>query len=191
MASRLFRHLVDFSLVIASSVLLVLSFPSFNLGFLAWIGLLPLLIAINGKSLKNSFFLSLICGAVFFFGVFYWILEVPKYVDVHESLLALYLGCVFGFFYFGSYFGFFGLAYTAVSKRLGITQALFAAPFIWVSLEYIRSNLSFLSLPWALLAHSQYQYPSVIQIVSLAGTRLYTHIFQNSQGNKSLPTSLC
>lgn len=50
-----------------------------------------------------------------------------------------------------------------------MTIAFFAAPFIWVSLEYIRSNLSFLALPWALLAHSQYQYPSVIQIASFTG----------------------
>lgn len=170
MSSKFFRYLIDFILIAVSSFLLVLSFPKFNLGFLAWVGLLPLFIAINGKSLKYSFLLSLICGAVFFFGVFYWILEVPKYADVRGSLFGLYSGCCFGFFFFGSYFGFFGLAYTLVSKRLGTAQALLAAPFIWVSLEYIRSNLSFLSLPWALLAHSQYQYPSVIQIISLAGT---------------------
>jgi len=170
MASKSFRYLIEFSLVVASSVLLVPSFPKFDLGFLAWIGLLPLLIAINGKSLKYSFLLSLICGAVFFFGVFYWILEVPKYTLLRHSLLAPYLGLYFGFFYFGSYFGVFGLAYTIVSKRLGTTPALLAAPFIWVSLEYVRSNLSFLSLPWALLAHSQYQYPLIIQIASIAGT---------------------
>jgi apolipoprotein N-acyltransferase len=170
MASKSFRYLIDFSIAVLSSVLLILSFPQFDLGFLAWVGLLPLLIVINGKSLKYSFLLSLICGAVFFFGVFYWILKVPKYADLHESLLALYLGCCFGFFYFGSYFGFFGLVYTLISKRLGTTHALLAAPFIWVSLEYIRSNLSFLSLPWALVAHSQYQYSVIIQIASTAGT---------------------
>jgi len=33
-------------------------------------GLLPLLISINGKNLKYGFFLSLICGMVFFIGIF-------------------------------------------------------------------------------------------------------------------------
>jgi len=50
-----------------------------------------------------------------------------------------------------------------------MTTALLAAPFLWVFLEYIRSNLSFLSLPWGLLAHSQYQYLPVIQVASLSG----------------------
>lgn len=155
-------HLLrDFSFTLLSSLLLVLSFPSFNLGFLAWIGLMPLMIAICSKSLKYSFLLSLVCGMLFFMGIFHWILEVPGYTLLHHAILALYLG---------SFFGFFGLTFTFISKRLGTTPALFAAPFIWVSFEYIRSNLSFLSLPWGLLAHSQYQYLPIIQIASLAGT---------------------
>ena len=39
--------LKDLALIILSSLLLVVSFPSFNLGFLAWVGLLPSLIAIK------------------------------------------------------------------------------------------------------------------------------------------------
>jgi apolipoprotein N-acyltransferase len=161
MAFKFFRYSIDFFLIVVSSFLLVLSFPDFNLGFLAWIGLLPLLFALNGKSLKYGFFLSLVCGMLFFMGTFSWILEVPKYTLLHHAILAVYLGL---------YFGAFGFLYSFVYKRLGITPALFAAPFIWVSLEWVRSNLSFLALPWALFAHSQYQYPSVIQIASLAGT---------------------
>ncbi len=65
--------------------------------------------------------------------------------------------------------GFFGLTVCIIARRLGIATALLSAPFIWVSLEYIRSNLSFLSLPWGLLAHSQYHHPVLIQIVSFAG----------------------
>jgi apolipoprotein N-acyltransferase len=96
-----------------------------------------------------------------FLGVFYWILQVPKYTWLHHVLLALYLG---------SYFGLFGFTFNFVSTHWGINQGLFSAPFLWVSLEYLRSNFSFLALPWALLAHSQYQYPPVIQIASLTGT---------------------
>jgi apolipoprotein N-acyltransferase len=116
--------------------------------------------ALMGKGLRYSFFLSFVSGILFFLGIFHWILEVPKYTLLHHAILASYLG---------SYFGFFGLVFNFISLRCGMTIGFFAAPFIWVSLEYIRSNLSFLALPWALLAHSQYQYPSVIQIASLTG----------------------
>jgi apolipoprotein N-acyltransferase len=151
----------DIALVVFSSSLLVLSFPGFDLGFLAWIGLVPLLDAIKGKTHKQAFILSLVCGMLFFMGIFYWILEIPGYTYLHHALLAIYLGL---------YFGSFGLLFSLVSRRLGLSHALWAAPFIWVCLEYIRSDASFLALPWALLAHSQYQYPIITQIAALSGT---------------------
>jgi apolipoprotein N-acyltransferase len=97
----------------------------------------------------------------FFWGIFRWIVGVPKQMLLQHAFLLIYLG---------SYFGFFGLTFNLIRSRAGMTAAFFAAPFIWVSLEYVRSNLSFLALPWGLLAHSQHQYLSVIQIASLAGT---------------------
>jgi len=93
-------------------------------------------------------------------GIFNWILEVPGYSLLHHSILAFYLG---------SYFGIFGLLFSLIAKRLNITLALFAAPFIWVFLEYIRSNFFFVALPWGLLAHSQYKNPLFIQVASLSG----------------------
>jgi apolipoprotein N-acyltransferase len=147
-------------LVLSSSLLLVLSFPNFDLGFLAWVGLLPLFLSITYRRVIYSFLLSLICGVLFFSGTFYWIFAVPKYSLLNHAPLIVY---------FGLYFGVFGLIYFFLYTRIGIAPTLFAAPFIWVSLEYIRSNLSFLSLPWALLAHSQYQYPVIIQIASITG----------------------
>jgi apolipoprotein N-acyltransferase len=98
---------------------------------------------------------------LFFLGIFNWILVVSKYTLLHHGLLAFYLGF---------YFAIFGLAFSFLCTRWSWIPALVAAPFVWVSLEYIRSNLSFLSLPWGLLAHSQYQYLPVIQIASIAGT---------------------
>jgi apolipoprotein N-acyltransferase len=50
-----------------------------------------------------------------------------------------------------------------------VVRALFAVPFLWVSLEYARSNMGFMAFPWGLLSHSQYQTLKVIQIASLTG----------------------
>jgi apolipoprotein N-acyltransferase len=46
---------------------------------------------------------------------------------------------------------------------------IIAAPAVWVAIEFVRSNLFFLSWPWNLLGHSQYQYLSVIQIADITG----------------------
>lgn len=160
MVQKTFRLLKDILLVIASSGLLVLSFPTFDFGILAWVGLLPLLLAIHNRKPWIGFLLSLICGMLFFIGVFNWILEISKYTLLHHGILAVYLG---------SYFGFFGFAFCFINKKCGTTPAFLAAPFLWVCLEYIRSNLFFMALPWALLSHSQYQCPLTMQIASITG----------------------
>ena len=146
---------------IFSGIMLFSCFPPFELSLFIWVALVPLLISIAGRELKVAFSLSLLCGIVFFLGIFKWILEVPGYTLLHHAILALYLG---------SYFGMFGVAFSLICRRSGVSTALFTAPFLWVSFEYIRSNLSFLALPWGLLAHSQYQNPLITQIASIAGT---------------------
>ena len=143
-----------------SGLLLFLSFPKFDLGWIAWVSLVPLFLAFIGKNLKYGFFLPFICGIVFFAAVFSWTFEIPGYKSLHHVILALFLGL---------YFGFFGLISNFIVRRCGIAIGLFSAPFVWVSLEYLRSNLSFLALPWNLIAHSQHNFPIVIQISSFTG----------------------
>ena len=160
MPFKWFWYLQDLSLVVLSGVLLVLSFPNFNIGLFAWIAMVPLFLVLIGKSLRYGFMLSLITGMVFSLGVFNWILEISDYTLLHHAILDLYLGL---------YVGVFGLLFCFIDRHKGTASALFVAPFIWVFLEYIRSNLFFLAFPWVLLAHSQYQVSSVIQVASLSG----------------------
>jgi apolipoprotein N-acyltransferase len=147
-------------LSLLSGFFLYASIPPSDVGYLAWISLVPLFIAIGKRSAVQAFFLSFLSSIVFFTGIFNWILEITKYTLLHHTLLAIYLG---------SYFAVFGLAFALISRKHGLAAALFAAPFIWVSLEYVRSNLSFLALPWGLLSHSQYSHPEIIQISSVTG----------------------
>jgi len=132
-----------------------------DLSILAWIALVPLFVALTNRSLLWGFLLSYVHGMLFLPGVFNWILQIPYYKWYHHALLGVYLG---------AYFGLFGLTFVFISKRLNLTAALWSAPFLWVSLEYIRSNFFFLALPWGLLGHTQYRYPVVIQIAALFGT---------------------
>lgn len=128
---------------------------------LAWIALVPLFLALTGRGLLWGFCLSCVSGMLFFPGAFNWILQVSYYRWYHHALLAIY---------FGAYFGIFGLAFVFILKRISLNVALWSSPFLWVTLEFIRSNFFFLALPWALLGHTQYRYPMVIQIAALFGT---------------------
>ena len=139
---------------------MALCFPATNLGWLAWISLVPLLVSLSGKKPHYGFFLSFICGLFFFPGIGNWLFQVRGYRLLHHAIWGTYLAI---------YFGLFGLAFSFISKRWGVFPSLVASPFLWVSLEYIRSNMGFMAFPWGLLSHSQHQYPTIIQVASLAG----------------------
>src|ERR1700680_1860572 len=61
-------------IALLSAILLVLSFPDFDLSFLAWIALAPLLmLAGRGRQPLRAFLLGWLAGTVFFFGSCYWL----------------------------------------------------------------------------------------------------------------------
>jgi apolipoprotein N-acyltransferase len=147
-------------LALSSAILLILSFPSFDLGLLAWIALVPLFIVLKNKGLKGAFGFSFITGIGFIAGIFFWVTLVNgfEWIDFITPLI-----------YLGLYFGLFGLLFRVMSKRTGIPSYIIA-PVLWVFMEYLRGRIGgFLALPWGFLGHSQYQNLPVIQITSITG----------------------
>src|SRR5262249_1261858 len=80
--------LVDCCAALASSILLIISFPNFSLWPLAWVSLAPMLIVIARRPAPfGSFILAWITGSVFFYGSCYWL----TYSMVHFGKLAPWL----------------------------------------------------------------------------------------------------
>jgi len=157
----------DILLSLLSGVLLILSFPKFDLEFLAWVALVPLLLAITGKDLLHSFVLGFLAGLVSFLGILYWIVvAVHTYgnIPVIVSVLILLLLVV----YLSLFVGFFTLLTRLFQLRLGL-QTPFLTPMIWVALEYLRSFL-LTGFPWANLSYSQYLNLPFIQMADITGT---------------------
>ncbi len=146
-------------LVCLSAAILVFSFPYFDLGALAWVGLVPWLAAVSEQRPRRAFLLSYLAAWILFSGIFYWIWRVPAFNVVDYLLLASFLA-LFG--------GVFGLGLAWLRRKSNAPLALLAPP-LWVAVEYLRSHAFFLGAPWMLLGHSQYLHPSLIQIVSLTG----------------------
>jgi apolipoprotein N-acyltransferase len=63
----------DIALAILAGVMLVLGFQPFDLYLFPWVALVPLLIAIKGKSPRPSFLLGLLTGFTWFMGTIYWV----------------------------------------------------------------------------------------------------------------------
>src|SRR2546426_10463825 len=68
-----FIHLL--LLPVVSGTLLVLSFPKYDLDFLAWIALVPLLIAIREKPWRTAFGQGWLAGLVYFGGILSWVIN--------------------------------------------------------------------------------------------------------------------
>ena len=143
-------------LSIISALLLILSFPKPNLGFLAWVALVPWLFALQQTKPRRAFLLSYMVGVIFFSGSLYWVTYVSS---LGFSILVLYLGL---------YFAVFGLFFSILNTQYSILNLLFI-PCLWVALEYIRSHL-FSGFGWALLGYSQYRFLPIIQISDVTGT---------------------
>jgi apolipoprotein N-acyltransferase len=149
----------DLLSVLCSVLLLILAFPAFDCAFLAWIALVPLLIALQEKTLRPAFFLSLLTGTGFWMGHCYWVNVVPGVTWTDFTLCGLYLG---------SYVGLFAVVVGFVSRHTRL-PLLLTTPAVWVAVEYLRAHAGFLGVPWALLGHSQYRNLSLIQLASLTG----------------------
>ncbi|MDH5662729.1 MAG: apolipoprotein N-acyltransferase, partial [Elusimicrobiota bacterium] len=139
----------NIGLALLSGILLVLIFPKFNLPFLAWVALIPLFLALEGRSLRESFNLGFISGLVSFMGILYWIL--PTVVSGGESKLLGFISLLLLSSYLAIYYGLFCLLFRYASLKIThYIIILFFAPALWVSLELLRAYL-LSGFPWTLL----------------------------------------
>jgi len=135
------------------------------LSILAWFSFIPLLLAIEKKSPRQSFRLGFVAGLVAYAGIFYWVNivmttygKLPWPVSfclfiLLAAYLALYAGAV------------------AYLVRKGATKGispLISFPFLWTGLEFVRA-FAMTGFPWASLGHSQYRTLPLIQIADITG----------------------
>ena len=161
-------HSLARSLVLAgaSGLFLPLSFPNYDLGLLAWIALVPLHWALDGKSKTQAFWIGWLSGTIAFTGMMAWVVttmntygKVPLVISYGIMLLlTVYLGLYVGLYSAGAVW------FRALIPRYG----LFAVPCLWVSLELIRTYV-LSGMPWGLLGYSQYRQIEVIQIADHMG----------------------
>ena len=154
-SSRQPTWLVFFALPILSGFLTGLSHTPLPTGFLAYVGLVPLLFSVAVLRGRAAFAAGFMHGVAYYAATIYWIAWItPPGVLAAVFYMALWRG----------------LTVWAISipvQRFGV-RGLWAAPFIWVGIEYI-SSLGDLGFPWVLLGGSQVSYLPLIQYVDLIG----------------------
>lgn len=159
------------SLVSGSALLTVLSFPDFDLWFLAWISLAPLLIVVaRAVRARRAFVAGWLWGTIFFYGTCWW-LTYPMIHYAHISawlayplvllpilLVALFpaLCCAFA---------------PGLIARFGVS-ALMLIPFLWISFDWLRYEVT--GQVWNAIGYSQAFHPIMIQTTRWGGIYLVT-----------------
>ncbi len=149
-------RLIGLALAILSGFLIAAAFPPFDVGWLAWVALAPLVLAIHARPLPQAFGLGFVTGAVAFGTILAW-------VRIFGLLPWVFLTV---------YLALFPAAFAAVSRWVipgrRAWQWVWVAAAAWTALEYLRS-VGVTGFPWASLGVSQYRFASVIQIARYTG----------------------
>jgi len=154
---RQLYHKVELGQVLlaaGSGALLFLAFPRPALYPLAWVALVPLLVAIRRARPAASVLLGLVSGFVFFSVLLYW---VAIFGYAPWLLLAVAEGLSVAVFALLASFAY----------RRGRFDVLLI-PSLWTAIEWVRSLGSY-GFTWGGLAYSQAPWPDIIQLASITG----------------------
>ena len=165
--------LVETSLAVVSAVLTIFSFPDFNLAFLAWAGLVPLLLAIVlTRTAPRAFLLGWLYGTIFFYGTCWW-LTYPMIHYAHFSAWLAYPMLLMPIMLVALFPAFFCSLLARVIQHFG-PAAICAAPLIWISIEWLRYAVT--GQLWNALGYSQAFHPMLIQSARLGGVYLISFL---------------
>ncbi len=148
-----------------SGALLTLSFPNFDQGWLAWIALAPLLLALRETGWKTGFWLGFTAGLAHNLSLIYWTAHT-----MHTYGKLPWLQSVFLLFLLAAYMALFPAIYSAILNlaKTGPAVSMVLSPLAWTALEYLRTWL-FTGFPWELLGYSQYDHLWTVQFADIFG----------------------
>ncbi|MDQ7859008.1 MAG: apolipoprotein N-acyltransferase [Armatimonadota bacterium] len=140
-------------------LLIALAFPSADLGWLAWVALVPLLVAIRSAAPGEAFRLGLLAGAIAYGGLVEWIrlFGVPAWAFVTLGM-ALWMAAFAG--------GASALA--AHYRRQGHGAWLWIVPLTWMAVEWARS-VGPIGFPWGLLGLTQHRGGPALGLAAVVG----------------------
>lgn len=183
----LFKKLRNFIIICLSGFILSLSTPGYDLGFFAWVGLVPLFVILimPGKS-KEVVFLSFLFGFIYNLSCLKWIISLhPLYwlgfnnvQSYLVSFIAYFITCAYN----GLFFILFALIFLLVKKfgpfpfNQGIINKILLSLLWIVVFNKISASKCLLGFPWTLIEYSQYKNFYLIQISEYLGSQFISFL---------------
>ena len=175
-------------LALGGGLITGIAYQPWHFGFLAWIGLIPLLHVWLNQDAKENARTGYVFGMTHNLVAFYWI-----GVNTGASFWVVLLSLIAAVLHLGIYWAAAGWVFGRV-RACGNGLALF--PFLIVSMEWVRS-FGVLGFPWGNMVLSQLDFLPLIQIMEVTGSygvTLWVVLFnvilyiliQNFEPNKKL-----
>jgi len=162
-------HALRVGLATGSGLLCAAAFPLWDVGPLAFVGLVPLLLALEETTPWRAAWLGYAAGLSFYLATIWWVINTMTtygHMPLALSLLALLLLCGFLAGYTAAFAGLLVAGRRWLRLPRGIEPLLAAG--VWVALEFLRTYL-FSGFPWALLGYTQYRQPTVRLLAAAVG----------------------
>jgi len=154
---------------VVSALLLILSFPPFELSFLAWVALAPLLKVIaEGVTVRRALWLGWLAGIEFTFFAENWIAHSMTHFGQMLTVVAYAVAMVFAAI-LAVFPAIFAAAMAMLTRRFG-WKAIAFAPAVWVATEWLRPILT--GVTWNALGVSQARHFRIASLSQLGGVYL-------------------
>ena len=138
-----------------------------NLGFLAWFSLVPLFVAIRGRSIRETFILTFLTGFIYHGLATYWLYNAMTIFGKLAPAGAI-ATLVVMMVILSTYVAFAPTWARWVQTRWG-GSPLILIPVAWVMMDLILNYFPAGGFPWNSLAYSQAFYPVMIQSSDIFG----------------------
>ncbi|MGB3510167.1 MAG: nitrilase-related carbon-nitrogen hydrolase [Microcoleaceae cyanobacterium] len=152
------QWLVQIAAPIISAGLFAFCFPPDNIYPLAFIAFTPLLFAtLTAKNSWQARTVGFVFGCLVYSSTLRWMWNIfPWFTIILWAILALF-PAIFTFTLF------------LIKRKWGLGIALITAPFIWIGIEYFRSECWFLKFAWITPGFSQAKNLAFLQFSSVLG----------------------
>ncbi|MBW2563136.1 MAG: apolipoprotein N-acyltransferase, partial [Deltaproteobacteria bacterium] len=152
-------YLIGMSVSAVSGVLIAASMPNFDVSFLGWFALVPLLLAIEMLPKVSPIFIAMPFGLIWSIAVHNW------YPNMFGPVLGGFL-----IFAVGSWYAMLIGLGIQLQRRMAGFLKLLALPVLWAAVEFVKYIAPVVDAWWfVLLAKSQWRFPPALQILSVTG----------------------
>src|SRR5437764_1096038 len=161
------RLAINVILAALSGVFFALSFPNVAAGWLMFVALLPLFVALSrARTWRGAFAIGWLSQTIAWLMMVPWVIRVMSHyggLPYITGVLIFIAMCA----YLGVYGGLFGVLFHRIAPATSFRRWLLV-PLAWAAVEYARTYL-FSGFPWSLIAASFVDYAPLVQFDRVAG----------------------